>query len=99
MRQYAFSRQAEADLGEQITFLIDRNAGAAAERLADRAESFIASFLVAYPRSGKFIAARDLWETWIPGTKLVLWYRFTETELDIVRIWHASRDRDTDPMV
>ncbi len=30
--------------------------------------------------------------------RLVLWYRFTDTHLDVVRIWHANRDRHTDPI-
>ena len=30
----------------------------------------------------------------MPGTRLVLWYRFTRGELQIVRVWHSAQDRD-----
>jgi hypothetical protein len=36
----------------------------------------------------------NIWETWIPGTRLVVWYRFTADELQIIRIWHSAQDRD-----
>ena len=98
MRTYAFSRRAESDLDAQIDYLISRGAFRPAEQLADRTESFLRNFLTAYPRNGRYIAERDLWEVWIPGTRLVLWYRFNDTHLDVVRIWHASRDRDADPL-
>ena len=29
----------------------------------------------------------------MPGTRLVVWYRFTEEELQIIRLWHAAQDR------
>ncbi len=98
MRTYAFSRRAETDLDAQIDYLISRNAHRPAEQLANRTEGFLRDFLAAYPRNGKYIPDRNLWEAWIPGTRLVLWYRFTDTHLDVVRIWHASRDRDADPL-
>ena len=98
MRTYAFSRRAESELDAQIDYLTSRGAFRPAEQLADRIEGFLRDFLAAYPRTGKYIPERDLWEIWSPGTRLVLWYRFTNTHLDVVRIWHASRDRNAAPI-
>jgi plasmid stabilization system protein ParE len=98
MRTYAFSRRTESELDAQIDYLISRSAFRSAEQLADRTEGFLSDFLAAYPRTGRRIPQRDLWEIWIPGTRLVLWYRFTDTSLDVVRIWHASQKRDADPI-
>lgn len=96
MRTYAFSRRAEGELGLQIDYLIRRGAFRPAEQLADRTESYLRDFLAAYPRTGKYIPERDIWETWVPGTRLVLWYRFTDIHVDVVRIWHTSRARDAE---
>jgi hypothetical protein len=31
----------------------------------------------------------------MPGTRLVVWYRFSDDELQIIRIWHATQDRES----
>jgi plasmid stabilization system protein ParE len=88
---------ARRDLESQLTYLIDQGAGPAARRLEQRLVAFVERTLAAYPRVGTSIGHRDVWEVWIPGTRLVLWYRFTASELQIIRIWHASQDRDRRP--
>ena len=93
MRTYAFAPAARRDLQSQIDYLNERNAFDAADRLVARVESFLAKFLIDHPQSGLFLAHRDLWEIWIPRTRLVLWYRFTDNELQVAGIWHTSQDR------
>jgi plasmid stabilization system protein ParE len=97
MRRWVLDRQAEADLHAQLDYLIERGAAAAAERLLERVRTFLRDFLTVHPRTGRFLDHRGLWETWIPRTRLVLWYRFTDTELQIARIWHVSQDRRSAP--
>jgi plasmid stabilization system protein ParE len=94
MRDWVLDRQAEADLDAQLDYLIQRGAVNAAERLSARVKSFLCEFLTAHPATGVFLDHRGLWETWVPGTRLVLWYRFTETEVQVARIWHTARDRE-----
>lgn len=94
MRSYSFAPRAQRDLQFQIDYLNDQGAVDAAERLLMRAEDFIARFLTLYPKTGAFLTHRDLWETWVPQTRLVLWYRFTDTTLEIARVWHTSQDRE-----
>ncbi len=89
-----FDPRAADDLVSQIEFLIDQNAVQAATHLKLRCDAFFEDFLARHPRAGKHIAERDIWECWIPGTRLVIWYRFTEDELQIVRIWHTAQDRE-----
>ncbi len=86
--------QAQRDLARQLQYLIDNNAGKAARKLEQRLVSFVEATLTSHPRVGRFLQHRNLWETWIPGTRLVYWYRFTAKELQIVRNWHCSQDRD-----
>ena len=64
-----------------------------AEDLKIRVDEFLSLTLANYPRNGRFIAERDLWETWIPGTKLVVWYTFTDDELVAITFWHTSQNR------
>ena len=97
MRRWVLDRQAEADLQDQINYLIEREAFDAAENLLERVAVFVRDFLAVYPRTGRFLDHRGLWETWIPRTRIVLWYRFTDTEIQIARIWHTSRDRRSSP--
>ena len=85
---------ARRDLERQLTYLVDHSAATAARRLEQRLLTFIDRTLATYPRMGTFVGHRDLWEVWIPGTRLVLWYRFTGDELQIVRVWHSAQDRD-----
>jgi plasmid stabilization system protein ParE len=97
MRYWVLDRQAEADLQAQLDYLIERDAVEAAERLSGRVRSFLRDFLTVYPGTGVFLDYRGLWETWIPRIRLVLWYRFTDTELQVARIWHTSQDRRSAP--
>lgn len=96
MRSHAFAPLAQRDLQAQIDYLNDQSAFDAADRLLARVEQFVADFLTAHPKTGVFLDHRDLWEIWIPKTRLVLWYRFTGTTLEIARVWHTSQDRQRD---
>jgi plasmid stabilization system protein ParE len=88
--------RAAEELASQIEYLIDNRALLAAARLKARCDAFFEKFLTQHPRTGKHNAEKDIWETWIPGTRLVVWYRFTSDELQIIRIWHAAQDRGRD---
>lgn len=97
MRRWVLDRQAEADLQVQLDYLVEQGAIEAAERLSARIKSFLRDFLTVYPATGVFLDHRGLWETWVPRTRLVLWYRFSDTEVQIVRVWHTARDRRNTP--
>ncbi len=87
------SPRARRDLANQLGYLVDQGAVAAARRLERRLSQFIESTIANAPRTGSYIAERDLWETWVPRTKIVIWYRFKSDELQIVQIWHTSQNR------
>jgi plasmid stabilization system protein ParE len=93
MRRVVLTDEAASQLESQIDYLLDKNAEAAARALRLRVSQFIGDTLATYPASGKFIAEQDLWESWIPGTRLVAWYKFDEDVLTLITFWHTSRDR------
>lgn len=88
-----FTARARIRFDQQIDYLIEAGSAKAARRLANRTEQFLKRFVVRYPSAGTFVAERDIWEIWVPRTRLVLWYRFTASELTVIDIWHTSQDR------
>lgn len=85
---------AKRDLLRQLGYLIEQDAAEAAVRLEARLSDFFESTLSRFPRIGTYLAHRGLWETWVPRTRFVIWYRFSDDELQIVRVWHTSQNRE-----
>ena len=97
MRSIRLTPEAEARLADQLDYLIDRGAVGSAQVLKTRVETFPTNTLAFYPRTGRFLSERDLWETWIPGTRLVVWYVFDDNEIAAITFWHRSQDRPKRP--
>jgi plasmid stabilization system protein ParE len=77
----------------QIAFLRDQGAQGAAERLRVRVTGFLSNHLARFPRTGRRLEGRELWEMWIPRTRLVVWYKIGHERIEIATVWHASQDR------
>lgn len=92
-----FAARARINLDKQIDYLIAEGATRAAKTLRTRVRTFLTQFLMIYPRTGAYLAERDLWETNIPRTKLIIWYRFTNDVLAVIDVWHVSQDRQSAP--
>jgi plasmid stabilization system protein ParE len=80
-------------LEAQIGFLRDVGAEYAAEWLRARVTDFMANHLARYPRTGRELGNSGLWETWIPRTRLVVWYRIEQDQIAIATVWHTSQNR------
>lgn len=93
MRQLRFSLEAETALNSQIDYLLEVGAPRAAGALARRVQQFMVDTIAAYPRTGRYLEERDLWETWIPGTPLIAWYVFNDDQVTIATFWHSAQDR------
>ena len=87
------SPRGRRDLANQLGYLVDQGAAAAATRLERRLTRYIEDTIANFPRTGDYIPERQLWEMWVPRTKMVIWYRFTADELQIVQVWHTSQNR------
>ena len=77
----------------QIQYLRDVNAPEAADCLRDRVLAFIDKHLANFPRTGHELVDHDMWEIWIPKTRLVLWYQIKDDAVMIVTVWHHAQDR------
>jgi len=87
------SPEAVERLEAQIAYLKDAGAEDAAERLHIRVMDFLSSHLAHFPRTGRRLENRELWEIWIPRTRLVIWYRIEQEQVEIATVWHASQNR------
>jgi plasmid stabilization system protein ParE len=87
------SAEAAIRLEDQIGFIARSGSPAAADRLRLRVLDFLETHLAHFPRTGVYIPKRDLWETWIPGTRLVVWYQIRREQLYVVTVWHTAQDR------
>lgn len=96
MRRYRFAPTAANALDQQIEYLVLRGAPQAARTLHRRVHSYITGTMCRFPFLGRFVPGRDVYETWIPGTRLLLWYTVSDTEVTIAMVWHASQDRHRD---
>jgi plasmid stabilization system protein ParE len=65
----------------------------AAERLRVRVMDFLSNHVAHFPRTGRYLKDRDLWEMWIPRTRLVLWYHIENERIVIATVWHTSQSR------
>lgn len=87
------SPEAVERLEAQIAFLRDAEAFDAAEWLRLRITTFLSNHVAHYPRTGRRLGRDGLWELWVPGTRLVLWYRIEAERVVIATVWHTSQDR------
>jgi plasmid stabilization system protein ParE len=97
MRRIVLTDEANQRLNDQIDYLLERDATAPAKALRARVGDFVTHTLAPFPATGKYIVDRDLWESWIPGTRLVVWYQFTDEVLIVTTFWHTSQNRWSAP--
>lgn len=89
----SFTAEAVRRLESQLQYLRDEFAPEASERLRLRVLSFVDQHLSKFPRTGRRIDERDIWEMWIPKTRLVVWYYISDDELVVISVWHTAQDR------
>ncbi len=87
------SPEAGKRLEFQIAYLRDVGAEVAAERLRVRVMTFLSNHIAPFPRTGRWPDDRNLWEMWIPRTRIVLWYRIEREHIEIVTVWHTAQNR------
>lgn len=95
MRRLVLTDEANRRLQSQIDFLLDRHRTQDARVLRQRVASYLSNSLAHFPKTGTFIAKRRLWESWIPGTRIVAWYQFDEDTLTVLTFWNTSQDRQS----
>lgn len=87
------SAEAAAQIEWQVRYLHKVGATAAAISLQRRVLDFLMNHLTSFPRTGTYLAHKNLWEFWIPGTRLVVWYAVHDETVSVVTVWHTSQNR------
>lgn len=89
-----FTPTATRHIESQLEYLVSKGAVSAAIAARERITSFVSDFLVRYPRTGRFIPERQIYEIWIPRTRFVVFYRIERGNvLTILAFFHTSQDR------
>jgi len=90
-----YTATANAHISSQIRYLLDRGAPQAGKRLFHRIKSHVRDVIAAYPNAGRKVVEQDLFEAWIPRTRLVVLYRVDEARgvLTVLAVFHASQNR------
>ena len=89
-----FTETAAGQLEAQIAYIATEWSLDAAFRIKDRVLSFIYGFLTVYPRASRFIEEKAIYETVIPHTNYVLFYRLEEPDiLRILALFHGRQER------
>jgi plasmid stabilization system protein ParE len=91
--RYIVTAQANADLREQLVYLAQNDATSAATALEERIATYIETTLARSTSIGHKVPGKNVYEIWIPHTKIVIWYRLHEETLEILRFWHTARNR------
>lgn len=89
------SARVEADIARQLQYGIDHYGAAVAEKTFARVDTYLTRFLPTYPFTGKLVADRDLYETWIAKTPFIIFYRI-DTEnavITVLALFHHAQDR------
>ena len=90
-----YTTTARRQISAQLTYLVEQGAATTAKRFRVRIQSFVTDFLVRHPRASRYVLERDLFETWIPNTPYVLFYRVdtANNSLTVLALFHAAQDR------
>ena len=92
--------RAEADIEHQYQWGVTRFGVNTANATFARVRQFIEVSLESYPRTGKLLPRPNLYESWIPKTPFVVFYRVDEAAdtVWVLALFHAAQDRsDFDP--
>lgn len=89
-----FTETAASQIETQIAYIATEGSVDAALRVKDRILSFIYGFLTVYPKASRFIEEKAFYETMIPRTNFVLFYRLEEPDiLRVLALFHARQKR------
>ena len=92
-----FTPRAERDLANQLEFGERRFGREVARQTLERVRAFLKQTLVKYPKTGFYHPAIQSFETWIPGTPFIIFYRIDETDdaIKVLALYHHAQNRET----
>lgn len=91
-----YTPTAARQIESQIAYLVSQGAGRAAVAARQRITTFVSDFLAIYPRTGRLIPEKEIYEIWIPRTRYILFYRVEDEDtLRVLALFHSAQDRST----
>ena len=92
--------RAEADIDHHYQWGVGRFGANTANATFARVRQFIEVSLESHPRAGKLLPHPNLYESWIPRTPFVVFYRIDDDAdtVWVLALFHTAQDRsDFDP--
>jgi plasmid stabilization system protein ParE len=89
-----FHPAARADLDEQLDFLAARMGGDVAERHRVRFETSMLT-IQQFPYTSRYHRRRSIYETWIPRTRFIAFYRVFEDERIVLVLAIIDHSKNT----
>lgn len=95
-----YTRRAEIHMAGQLAYGIEQYGKPVATRTITRLRGFVRDTVTIFPRAASYLPDLDLYETWVPGTPFVVFYRYSEEQQAIIvlAVFHHRQNRsDFDP--
>jgi plasmid stabilization system protein ParE len=89
-----FHPEARQDLKDRIEFIAGRVGWTSANRQLARAQASFKS-IEQFPRASKYNKRRDVYESWIPKTRLIVLYRVLEQDKVVYVLAIIDHSRNT----
>lgn len=90
-----YTPRAAAQLARHLAYGIDHFGTAVATRTVKRLRSFVRLTITRFPRASRYHASIDAFESWVPGTPFVVYYRYSANDeiVTVIAIFHHAQDR------
>jgi plasmid stabilization system protein ParE len=89
-----YTPTAVRQIENQLAYLVSKGAERAAVAARNRITTFINEFLAVYPRTGRLIPDKQIYEIWVPRSRYVIFYRVEgEDTLRILGLFHTAQER------
>lgn len=89
------TRRAEINLANQYDYGVRTFGATTANRTLERLNTYLSKTLLCHPRTNTYHPEYDVYETWIPRTPFVIFYRIDVQvdELVVLALFHYAQDR------
>jgi plasmid stabilization system protein ParE len=90
-----YTPRAERQIEILLAIGIERFGARDAARTISRMRKFIRQTVGLFPRTSRYHADIDTFETWVPGTPFIVYYRLEDGEklIRVVAVFHHGKDR------
>ena len=87
--------RAERQIANHLARGIERFGARDAARTIRRLRSYVRLTLAQYPKTSRYHPSIDAYESWVPGTPFVIYYRIELAIIRVVAVFHHGQDHSS----